>query len=158
MEQNAPPFTLVRKLDQVLVKFSNSGDELPVRLAWARPIYDRGGDICILDEKKREVVMVSSLESLDAKSRKIAEDELARRYLIPTITRVISANPHLGNRYWHVDTELGERKFLMKDPTRNVIWITKDHLILRDAIGNRYEVASLSALDAFSRAEVLKVI
>jgi len=158
MEHETPQFKLVRKLDQVLLRFGDGRDDLPVRLAWARPVYSRGRDVCILTEKKSEVVMVSSLDALDAESRSIAQDELARRYLIPTITRVISANPHLGNRYWHVETELGERKFLMKDPTRNVVWITGDHLILRDALGNRYEVASLSALDAFSRAEVLKVV
>jgi len=158
MDKPAAPFMILRKLDQVFLRPNDGTGEIPVRLAWARPIYDRGSDICILNEKKREVVMVSSLDALDSDSRRIAEEELNKRYLIPRIIRVNSAYAHLGNRYWHVETEIGPRTFLMKDPTRGVTWITQDHLILRDTLGNRYELASLAALDAFSRAEVLKVI
>ena len=46
----------------------------------------------------------------------------------------------------------------MNDPAGNIVWLTDDRLIIRDAVGNRYEIESLSDLDPKSRAEVEKVI
>ena len=151
-------FTLVRRMDRVMLRFADGGDELPVRLLWARPVYGRGQEISLLDDKKREVLMIAGPECLDPESRRIAEDEFARRYLIPRITRVFATEAHFGNRCWHVLTDAGERRFAMKDPVLNAMWVTDDHLVIRDSLGSRYEVKPFSGLDAVSQAEVLKII
>jgi len=151
-------FVLARKGDEVVIRFADGNDEIPVRLVWARPLYARGREVSLLDAKKHEVMMISNLDSLDAASREIAEDELAKRYLMARVTRVIRTEAHFGSRYWHVQTELGVRRFAMKDPVKNATWITDDHLIVRDTLGNRYELKPFSELDAFSKAEVMKVI
>jgi len=151
-------FRLVRRMDSVMLKFADGGDEIPVRLLWARPVYGRGREVSLLDDKKREVLMIAGTECLDPESRRIAEDELARRYLIARITRVFRTEAHFGNRYWHVRTDAGERRFAMKDPVLNAVWVSDDHLVIRDSLGNRYEVKPFSELDAFSQAEVLKII
>ena len=158
MEKPPREFALIKKDDQVLIRFADGGDELPVRLAWARPIYGRGCEVCLLDAKKHEVLTLPGPECLDVASRKIAEDELAKRYLIPRITRVMRTEAHFGNRYWHVQTDLGERRFAMKEPARNAIWVTDDHLVVRDTLGNRYEVKPFSGLDAPSQSEVMRII
>ncbi|MHC4592764.1 MAG: DUF1854 domain-containing protein [Planctomycetota bacterium] len=46
----------------------------------------------------------------------------------------------------------------MKDPTKNAVWLTDNHLILRDTLGNRYEIPTFSGLDAASRAQIAKVL
>ena len=158
MEKPAREFVLARKDDQVVIRFADGGDEVPVRLVWARPIYGRGREVCLLDANKHEILTLPGTECLDAESRRIAEDELAKRYFIPRITRVMHTEAHFGNRYWHVDTDVGERRFTMKEPARNAVWVTDDHLVVRDTLGNRYEVKPFSALDAASRLEVLKII
>ena len=43
------------------------------------------------------------------------------------------------------------RSFATKDPNKNVTRVSEDHLILRDVLGNCYEIPSLSELDERSR-------
>jgi hypothetical protein len=121
-------------------------------------VSGRGRQVCFLDEQKREVLMIDSLDGLDPESRRVAEAELERRYLIPKITRVVRTAAHFGSRYWEVETDRGPRRFAMKDPAKNAVWISDDHLILRDTLGNRYEIPSFATLDQWSRSQVAKVL
>jgi len=157
MDEMTREFSLVRKHDQVFLRGAD-GSEVPVRIVWTRPISGRGSEISLLNEKKKEILMLKSIELLDPDSRTIAESELEHRYLVPRITSVISTSPHFGSRYWDVETNLGRRRFVLKDPNKNAVWVTEDHLVIRDTLGNRYEINPFSRLDDHSRAEVDKVI
>jgi len=157
MQEKADKVKLKRKGDQVLARMAGR-DEVPVRLVWARPISGRGGEVSVLGEGKKELLMLDSLDALDPESRRIAEEELEGSYLIPKITTVLKTEANFGNRYWQVDTDRGRRMFLMKDPNINVTWISEDHLVIRDTLGNRYEIESLSALDEASRAWIDHVV
>jgi hypothetical protein len=50
------------------------------------------------------------------------------------------------------------RNFAVKSVNKDVTWITDDHILIRDTLGYRYEIASLSALDEHSQEEVDKVL
>ena len=145
------PFTLVRHDGRILLRFAGDAEGTPVTVVWARPVSGRGREVCLLDEKKREVLMLESLDELDSPSREVAAEALQRRYLIPGITRVLRAEAHFGNRFWEVETTHGLRRFAMRDPNKNVTWLSEDQLVLRDVLGNRYEIRALSGLDARSR-------
>lgn len=157
MKTNLNNMKLTRKHGRVLAG-TDDGKEQPVKIVWARPITGRGREVSVLSMDNKEIAMLDSLDQLDAASRQIAEKELEDRYLVPRITRVNEAEANYGNRYWNVETDRGPRRFLMKDPNANVTWITDDRLIIRDTLGNRYEIESFSALDAKSRAQVDKII
>lgn len=158
MNEPRGKLTLVRKLDRIFARFADNDEEKPVKLVWVRPISGRGREVSIITQDKKEILMLKSLDELDPDSRKIAEQELAQRYLVPRITRVLKTRVTFGNRYWNVQTDRGPRAFAMKDPHKNVIRVTEDRLILRDTLGNRYEIKSLSNLDGKSQAEVQRVI
>ncbi len=158
MNATTKDIRLVREGDQLFVVLPNPETKKPVKLVWARPISARGRDISIMDREKKEVLMLANLDELDAASRSVAEEEIARRYILPKITRVVSATAAFGIRYWHVETNLGERHFALKNATKNAVWVTDDHLLLQDVLGCRYEIKPYSALDLRSRAEVEKVI
>lgn len=148
---------LVDRRGQVFASV-NGAEEVPVRVVWARPLTGQGQCVSLLTEDKEEVAMVNDVAELDEASRKVAERALRERYLLSRITEVHSTDPHFGNRYFDVETDRGPVKFILKDPNRNVTRVTEDHLILRDTQGNRYEIPSLSNLDAKSRVEVEKVV
>jgi len=159
MIQTKNDFQLLRREDQVVLRRGDPEHDVPVKLVWVRPITGRGGSVSLLDPgKKKEVALLDSLEALDPASRAIAEEELSRRYLVPRITRVIRATANFGVRYWHVETDRGERRFALKHASKNAMWITDEHLVLRDTLGCRYEIQPFSALDGRSRAEVERVI
>jgi hypothetical protein len=149
---------LWKKGDQIFYESGNGEAPQPVKLVRARPVSFRGGYVSIQDAHKKEILLLESLDSLDPESRKVLEEELAGRYILARITSVISAQAHFGIRYWHVETDMGERRFALKDAAKNAVWVTDDYLILRDTLGCRYEIPSLDALDPRSRLEILKIL
>ena len=46
----------------------------------------------------------------------------------------------------------------MKDPSANLTWITDDRAMLKDTLGNRYEIESFLALDPRSQAQIDKIV
>ena len=158
-ENNIPAgMRLRRRGDQVLLDSLNGQEPVPVKLLWARPISGRGTHLSILDDKRTELALLDGLATLDPESRRIAEEDLARRYLVPQITRVIRTRVCFGIRYLRVDTDLGRRDFAFKDASRNVVWISDDHVMLRDTMGCRYEIKPFSGLDPASQREVRRVL
>jgi hypothetical protein len=149
--------TLSRKLDRVHAAIDGL-EAVPVRVVWARPVTGRGHHVAFLDDRKVAVAMVPNLAALESASRIIAEEELDRRYCIAVITNVHSAEVISGNRYWDVETDRGRRRFLLREPGKNVVRITPDQLLLRDISGNRFEIPSIVALDPRSRDEIDKVL
>jgi hypothetical protein len=111
-----------------------------------------------LRKGKREVCTLPGLHALDESSRRVAEDELAERYLIAAVTRVRSVRIEFGRRYFDVETDRGARTFLLTDPNRHALSLPPDRLLLRDSMGNRYEVASVGALDGRSRALLARAL
>jgi len=158
MKKNKGGVTLRRKMDQLLAKLQGSDEELPAKIVWARPVSGRGREVSVLGRDNREIAYLQDLSELDDQSLEVAQAELARRYLVPRITKVTRADANYGNRYWRVETDRGTRTFLMKDPAANMIRLTADRLILRDALGNRYEIESLASLDEASRAFIERVL
>jgi hypothetical protein len=150
--------TLVRKHDQ-LFACGESGDLTPVRLVYARPISARDQEVSVLHAKKgQELAWLPNLDALDAESRAIAEAELAARYCIAIIENVQESKVNHGHRYLKVDTDRGFRYFHLKEPGKNVTYLTPDHLVIRDSMGNRYEIPSLAALGPESCERLNRVI
>ena len=125
---------------------------IPVQLTYARPLSKRDQGISVIDsERKTELFWLESVDDLDPKSRTIAVEALDNRYRIAIIKTIIDSHVNHGHRYLKVRTDKGERYFNLREPGKNVTNVTPDHLIIRDSMGNRYEVPSLQALDPDSR-------
>ncbi len=102
--------------------------------------------------------MLPGLNALEEQCAVIATEELEKRYLIPKITQVKKASTCSGNRYMEVETDRGPKTILIKDPNSNVLWFTNDRLMIRDTLGNRFEIASLAKLSDRSQKEIDKII
>ncbi|MGD0090294.1 MAG: DUF1854 domain-containing protein [Planctomycetota bacterium] len=152
------PFKLFRKSDKVFIRFDDGGEEQPVRIVWPRPISAPGRELSFVDEKKKELAMLKDLSVLDPDSRRIAADELQKRYLTARIARVVEATAQFGRRFWRVETDRGKREFVVKSVNKDVTWITDDHILIRDTLGYCFEIESLAALDEHSQTEVDKVL
>jgi hypothetical protein len=149
---------LERRGAEVFARTAPDAEPEPVRLLWLRPIRGEGGAFSIVTLKRRELSLVHSLEDLEPASREVARVALSEQYLVPTITAVHSTKSQFGARIWDVETDHGRRQFSMKDPHINAIWISSDHLMLRDASGNRYDIPAFSTLSPASRAHALRVL
>lgn len=149
---------LTRKGDVIIAECGESAP-VEVKLIYARPVSDRSGQISVFDAKnKQEIYWLESVENLDPESRGIAIEALGERYAISLIQSVEHSFVNHGQRYLKVTTDRGKRYFNLKEPGKNVTWLSDDKLIIRDSMGNRYEVTSMEALDATSRANLNLVL
>jgi hypothetical protein len=149
----------LKKEGDVLFAIFNDGTEKhKVKLVWVRPMTGRGKEISILDKDNKELWLLESIHEFDEVSRALALQVLEERYFIPKIIKVYHTDANFGNRYWEVETCKGKCTFAMRDPRKNINWLTENHLMLRDTLGNRYEIENLSQLDAVSQELIEKVV
>jgi hypothetical protein len=91
--------------------------------------------------------LVACIDVLTGEQRSMVEEALRERYHLLTITRAHVVDVGFGTRYWRVDTDRGPRWFTLREPGKNVSWITDRHLVLRENAGNRYQIPDVGALD-----------
>ena len=131
---------------------------LEVTIVRAFPLSHPDTYLGLLSGRRDEIGIIQDPTELDEESQRAIENELARRYFPTVISRVDSVREEFGATYWEVDTDRGPRRFVAKGLRDNVTYLTATRILINDVDGNRYEISDLSALDANSRALILRVI
>ena len=152
---------LIQKGDAIFARLDDAEEteEVEVKLIYACPVSARHRKISVFDRNdKTEIAWLETLDELDEESRKVAEQSLQLRYQISEIQSVDHTFVNHGHRYLKVQTDRGFRYFNLKEPGKNVTWLSDDHLLIRDSMGNRYEVPSLAQLDSESREKLDQVL
>ena len=147
----------VEKLDslqmqgnRLLARFDADQNDIPVSMVYLQPLTAQS-HIALLNESSEVLLTFPSVEALPTESQPVAEMALAARYRVPRITKVNRTEIRSWTRYWDVETDLGPRRFALIELSKNVLWLSDTHLILRDSMGNRFEIPDLSALDKASQ-------
>ena len=123
-----------------------------VRLALAWPLRYRDRYIILLDDKGKETFMATELSDFAPDCQEFVRQELKRRYLE---TRILAVNKLRVERqvsYWEAQTDRGLREFVVRGSETNPYRFTEHHWQIIDAVGNRYEIPDLTALDPTSQA------
>lgn len=120
---------------------------LMVRVVRAAPLSQPSRYICFLDEKNEVIWTVEDPSVLDAESRRILKEELNQRYLTTVIQAIDSLKNEFGVSYWDVQTNRGNREFVVRNVSESAQWIAERRLLLIDVDGNRFEIPDLDALD-----------
>jgi hypothetical protein len=121
-----------------------------VKLYQAWPLSFPNRYLSLLDAAGEEIVLVDDLAALTPASRAIATEELKRRYLTAKVRSVQEIRTEFGVTYWHVDTDKGERDFVVQSMTESSVWLSESHLMVIDVDGNRFEFEDLGAFDLVS--------
>jgi hypothetical protein len=125
-------------------------DAVPVR---AFPITDPDRWVVICDTEGRELQCIEELATLPAAVRATLEAELERREFTPKIKRVIQVSSFLEPAEWHVDTDRGPTRFVLKSGD-DVRRLGRYSALLMDSHGIRYLVPDIRVLDPYSRRAV----
>nr|CAA9287742.1 hypothetical protein AVDCRST_MAG63-4094 [uncultured Armatimonadetes bacterium] len=131
---------------------------LKVSVARAFPLSDPEHYIGLRDGADKDIGMLRSLEGLDAESRAIAEEELKRRYFLPRITRVREVTEEFGMTTWDVETDKGDRTFIVHNLKESVNELTPTRVLITDMEGNRYEFPDIRKLDEKSFGILQRVL
>jgi hypothetical protein len=147
--------TLFKKEDQLYV-LREGCTANAVTISWLRPSSGIGKEISLHTEYG-ETIVIYNLNELDNESRRIAEEELEKKYIVAKIQKISSTEVHLGNRYFFVETDKGQCRFLVKNPFVNIRNGKDDSVWIRDVMGNLYCIESVRRMDKRSVRELEKV-
>jgi hypothetical protein len=125
---------------------------------WAAPLSQPGKYLALLDSSGEQVAMVEDPATLAPDSRAALEEELRRRYLTAFVRRIVEIDPQHGTTYFMVETDRGERNFVVQQLQDNAVWFGETRLLLVDVDGNRFEVANVKDLDTESQALIRKTL
>jgi hypothetical protein len=155
-----PKKTTIRRnqFNQLVVEVSD-GETLenvtPVR---SFPLTAPTQFISITNQEGEDLGLIEDVEKLDRASRQVLEEELAKRYFIPRIHRVLSLKNRFGVLSWEVETDRGVRTFEIRERD-DIRRLPGTHrILLRDVDGNRYEIPDTTQLDAASQALLETVV
>ena len=123
---------------------------LSVKALYAAPLSHPNHYISLIDEKGEEICMVPSVDVLEEHTRIVLLKELSRRYCGAIIHRIQSIRSEFGVSYWEVQTDRGEREFVVEENPNQFIWLSDTRLLILDVDGNRFEIPDYTQLDARS--------
>ncbi len=123
---------------------------LAVRLVRAFPYSAGQRYLSVLDNQGGEIGLIMDPDELDAESRALVEEELARRYRMPRIRLVYGVRERFGTQEWQASTDQGYVRFSTRHLFDNVR-VGSDGIILTDVDGNRYIIPADAQLEAASR-------
>lgn len=103
------------------------------------------------EKEPKEVGMIRNLDDLDGLSKSAAEQELQLRYVVPTITRILSIKQEPAFWRWTIETDRGPAELIMRNIHEHVRVMGPSRLILTGVDGRRFELANTSSLDGHSK-------
>jgi hypothetical protein len=126
----------------------------PVR---AFPMTDPSGWISFLGPDGREILFLPSLERLDSETRRVLDQELAKREFVPVIRRILRVVGEATPADFDVETDRGATRFTLdsEDDIRN---FGPHRLLITDSRKLRYQVPDMRVLDGHSRRLIEKFL
>ncbi|MFN8855413.1 MAG: DUF1854 domain-containing protein [Planctomycetaceae bacterium] len=106
--------------------------------------------ISFTDIQGKELLLLESLDQLAPESRKVVEQELARREFQPRIERIVEARPGSSQTDWRVVTDRGEVAFATTTE-ESVRAQGEQGVVVTDTRGIRYLIPDRRSLDEQSQ-------
>ena len=114
--------------------------------------------IIVKDQNGDEIGIIEDSKHLDNDSFEVLEEALRQAYFMPQIIKINDVETNFHIPTWFVETDKGPRTFEIPSSRRDVRVVGNGRVLLRDADGNRYEIADYRQLDADSQAIVETLI
>jgi len=140
-----------REDDDHVYMITSGGRQEVGTITMAFPLSNRGRMIVVRNAEGEEIGILDNLKSLDAASRRIANEEMEKSYFLPRIQDVFDVTEKLGVATWKVQTDRGPRTFQVRRPRQNLRKIGRRRVIIRDVDGNRYELSDWTTLPRRTR-------
>jgi hypothetical protein len=156
----------LRYLDPARVRFSRTGARVDVVIDAAAPIenvalfraFPLSGPeryVSVRNEKNEEMGVIVEPAKLDPDSRKIVEEEMHRRYVVPVVRRLLWIRERFEIVECKVETDRGVCQFSARNLRESVLHPHPGRYILTDVDGNRYDIPDIKALPLASQVQLL---
>jgi Domain of unknown function (DUF1854) len=124
---------------------------LMVNILRAFPLSEPHHFLSVRDSENKEIGLILNPAELDVENRRLVDAELERRYLVPTVTRIVAAKERFGTVDWTMETNRGLCQFTTRNLRENIQRPTPGRIILNDVDGNRYDIRNLDDLSLASQ-------
>jgi len=117
------------------------GDErsyVSVAIAHAFPFSKPGEYVGFQDGDGKDIGILPSITGIDEESRRVIDEEMQRRYFTPSVTKVNLVTEMQGTVTWEVETDRGDRRFVVRNLRDNAYSVGAGRIMLTDSEGNRY--------------------
>ena len=124
---------------------------LKVSVLRAFPLSEPRRFFSVRDGDNKEVGLIVDPAELSDENRKLVHEDLARRYLVPVVKRILTAKERFGTVDWEMETDRGGCKLTTRNLGENVQRPAPGRIILSDVDGNRYDIPNVDELDLKSQ-------
>ncbi len=156
-------------LNAANLQFSTSGGSLRlaivdgatfdrVKVVRAFPLSAPADYLSVRDKEDKEIGIIHKLSEIEKAGRVLVEKELARRYFVPVIARIVSTRMQFGFVHWDVETDRGRCSFTTRNLRDVVIRVSAGRYILADVDNNRYDIRDMGELDPRSQSLLVQQI
>jgi hypothetical protein len=128
------------------------------QIARAFPLSLQDQYIGLRDAKDKDIGMLETLKGLDSESRKVVDEELERRYFVPTILKVTKVKKEYDTVNFEVETDKGARKFSVQNLKDSIQEVGGGRILMTDRTGSRYNIPDVMKLDDKTLAIISRVL
>jgi hypothetical protein len=122
-----------------------------VGIVRAFPLSDRSRFFSVRDGADNEVGLIVNPTDLSMENQNLIEEDLQRRYFVPSVKKIVAAKERFGTVEWTVETDRGVCHFTTQNLRENVQRPAPGRIILNDVDGNRYDIRDLDELSRESQ-------
>jgi len=124
---------------------------LKVSVLRAFPLSEPDRFLSVRDDANNEVGLIVDPADLSVENRKLVEEALKRRYILPAVTRIVAAKERFGTVDWTIETDRGVCRFTTRNLRENIQRPAPGRIILNDVDGNRYDIRNVGDLSRESQ-------
>lgn len=135
-------------LHGAILRLTVAGDRSypKVYLLRAFPLSEPDRFLSVRDGANEEVGLIVDPAQLDGESQKVVAEYLERRYIVPVVTKIVSARERFGTVDWTMETDRGLCRFTTRNLRENIQRPAPGRIIINDVDGNRYDIRDLDEL------------
>lgn len=123
---------------RVRMTIANERSFVSVTISRAFPFSKPREYLGFQDGSGADIGVMPTVDGLDAQSLSVIDEEMHRRYFTPTVRKVTLVEEIQGTVTWEVETDRGDRRFIVRNIRDNSYALGPGRVMLTDSEGNRY--------------------
>ena len=145
--------------DALRLTVENDRSYLKVRVVRAFPLTEPNEFFGLIDSTNgKEIGVLRDLRGIDSQTVRLLYEALNKGYFVPKINKINRISREFGTVYWEVETDRGNRRFVMRGIRDSMHEIEPGRYLVLDIDRNRFEIPQLADMDARSQKMWEKLI
>ncbi len=121
------------------------------------PYDSPDANISVLDEDNKEIGIIARLDSFEDASLEAIKKEIARKYYVREIVKIVELRDRHGITFWRVkckDNPENIVEFSLRDTYGSMFHLSEVRIIISDTDGNRFSITDVTKLDKSSYRKI----